>query len=745
MPRAPSYQPNQINPAETTGARFRAADNDGGVFGALGKGLQTLGQATGEYAVVQDKINEQYDDTQSRKLATEGATQISAITSEYTALQGGNAVTARPQTEAKIAEIHDKLIEQANNPRMRKMLEERLGTLRAAYTEKIGQHAIKELGVERTAAFKGQEAMFSSEAAGTSDPELRSKFITSGLAVTRDRLDFEGITDPTARRFEELRFTDGAHRDVMDRMLASADPDVEMVQAYMQAHDDEILPGTREAILKDLQAPLQARGADSDFQRALSGPVASTTGGGGAAGVAGVQALSLITAPTGSTETYLAKMGRAENASGDSNARNPRSSATGRYQFTDSTWLSSYKSHYGAAGLSDGQILAKRSDDDVQHVLATELTKKNEQALRSAGIPVNDGTRYLAHFAGSGGAKALFAADPNAPVEQVLGAKVVAANPFLRGKSAADTIAWADRKMGGTASGGRSTEAPREWNKDDAYNKIDTLAKAEGWSFERTERTKRRADQVISRDEDLLNRQRRAAGDQAAQIIANLPDGLTSINQIPDRIRRNMDPVKVAQLQGDIRDRQRVVADKARSEAQQNEATQLDWMRRFKPDEFKRINPLDYQGKLSPEQFRTVLGNHLEANKPQAFDPSDVRGGITSEIAFQKTHGGVKLRDEDEVKIYDVMESQLQNIQKARGRIEKGDYAAAYQTALKTRPVTNHGLLWNSTEDKPLYERITAGLTPEIEQTIRSNWKGSRPPTRGEIITVYSQMVQKAR
>jgi hypothetical protein len=41
-------------------------------------------------------------------------------------------------------------------------------------------------------------------------------------------------------------------------------------------------------------------------------------------------------------------------------------------------------------------------------------------------------------------------ADPNAPVESVLGAAVVKANPFLRGMTVAGLQAWADRKMGGS-------------------------------------------------------------------------------------------------------------------------------------------------------------------------------------------------------------------------------------------------------------------------------------------------------
>lgn len=68
MPRVPTYQPNQIGSVETTNARLRPADNDGGVWGAIGEGMQTAGRAISQHAEFQDQLNAENDDTQARAM-----------------------------------------------------------------------------------------------------------------------------------------------------------------------------------------------------------------------------------------------------------------------------------------------------------------------------------------------------------------------------------------------------------------------------------------------------------------------------------------------------------------------------------------------------------------------------------------------------------------------------------------------------------------------------------------------------
>lgn len=147
---------------------------------------------------------------------------------------------------------------------------------------------------------------------------------------------------------------------------------------------------------------------------------------------------------------FKARTRRAESG-GKDGAKNPNSSATGRYQFIEGTFKQVYKQVYGGGDAAANAAWAnKRNDPAIQEALMDRFTRDNAAGLAKAGIPVTEGNLYLAHFAGIGGAQALHR-NPGASAESVLGAAVVNANPFLAGKSAGDVIAWAAGKMGGKA------------------------------------------------------------------------------------------------------------------------------------------------------------------------------------------------------------------------------------------------------------------------------------------------------
>jgi hypothetical protein len=102
--------------------------------------------------------------------------------------------------------------------------------------------------------------------------------------------------------------------------------------------------------------------------------------------------------------------------------------------------------------MSDAQILAQRGSG-VERPMLEKLTANNTAALQNAGIAPDPGNVYLAHFLGAGGATQVLSASPDASLVSIVGPKVIAANSFLRGMTAGDVKAWADRKMAG--GGGR--------------------------------------------------------------------------------------------------------------------------------------------------------------------------------------------------------------------------------------------------------------------------------------------------
>jgi hypothetical protein len=100
-------------------------------------------------------------------------------------------------------------------------------------------------------------------------------------------------------------------------------------------------------------------------------------------------------------------------------ARARTSSATGLFQFIDSTWLSTLARHgprHGIAPSSRTEALSLRTDPEVAALMAAEHMADNAASLERATGRKPDATAlYLAHFLGVGGAAKFLGALDQAP------------------------------------------------------------------------------------------------------------------------------------------------------------------------------------------------------------------------------------------------------------------------------------------------------------------------------------------
>jgi hypothetical protein len=144
---------------------------------------------------------------------------------------------------------------------------------------------------------------------------------------------------------------------------------------------------------------------------------------------------------------YFSKIRTAE-SSGNDSAKNPLSSATGRYQFTTGTWNQLAK-QYPQLGLTpDG-----RNDPEQQERAIRAFTSQNAGVLGNAGIEATNPNLYAAHFLGAGGATKVLSQADNAPVATIVGQSVVKANPFLANMTVGDFKNWTAKKVGGNGDG----------------------------------------------------------------------------------------------------------------------------------------------------------------------------------------------------------------------------------------------------------------------------------------------------
>lgn len=147
-----------------------------------------------------------------------------------------------------------------------------------------------------------------------------------------------------------------------------------------------------------------------------------------------VNAVKNASARTGVDFNYLMAKARQE-SSFDPHAKAKTSSATGLFQFIDSTWLSAVKEHGAKFGLGDvaakidasgkvadattrQQILKLRENPEVAANLTAAMTKDNADFLStSLGGKVGENELYLAHFMGLGGANKFLKARLDNPMQ----------------------------------------------------------------------------------------------------------------------------------------------------------------------------------------------------------------------------------------------------------------------------------------------------------------------------------------
>lgn len=358
--------------------------------------------------------------------------------------------------------------------------------------------------------------------------------------------------------------------------------------------------------------------------------------------------------------SFVDKVVGAESA-GDVNAKNPLSTATGSGQFIESTWRQFIQERHPELLSQGGDIQKYRNDDALSREAVQWYAGKNAVVLQRAGIPVTDGTLYLAHFAGPAGAVKIIQALPAQPIEDILGKGVVSANPFLKGKTAGDVMAWADRKMSGPG-----TVAPQY----------------EGLPYE--ERAKLYNDSLAS--------EARATQDAAQQAEADRKLAYTA----------HKDEMTLGIVQGDIYDEKQIAddpflddGDKAtliRSFREQSEKTaQINadtalfasgglHLNPVDSDDAKRANNLyDSLIKRVPQEAQSLLtGEFIEQTGvvPKKVSAS-IRYGLTS-----KDPGTVAASLTDAANIYDRAPGAIDHMD---GGTEIRDAAAAYRHLMDDR------------------------------------------------------------
>lgn len=419
MVTVPQYQPNvSLRPELRQNVDVRATPE---MFGAdIGRGMQNLGQGMAQASTAIAQVQALEDAARAKEADNQYASWArERMYGEggYMTLQGRAAVDGRTEFEREAEERRKEF-----GSRLTGGAAQSYNTASNARLQQILQTSVVHTANERKTWFKdASESRLDTYAedavAAFNNPAKVNFNIAAGQAEIRQQAALFGWDADTLKN-REAEYVSSVRLNTAIRMM-SADPVA--AKKYYDENKSQFTGPHQFNFEETLKVPLAAENVKRYTADFFSGSAGTN---------------------------YYANIRAAESA-GDDQARNPRSSATGRYQFTTGTWNDLMTKHPELGLTASG-----RTDPEQQERAIRVLTDNNAKSLAAGGVTVTNGTLYAAHFLGAGGATQVLRSAPEAKLTDILSAGVIEANPFLRGMTVADFSAWADRKGGGGSGGG---------------------------------------------------------------------------------------------------------------------------------------------------------------------------------------------------------------------------------------------------------------------------------------------------
>ena len=544
MPRVPVPTGNIVERRPDTGARFQAANNNGGALGGLGAGLQQSGQSLARYAETQNDIDAQFDEAATKQQLTQYASFRTNVLSTgdkaFLTAQGQDALLARPATEKALDDKIKELSGGLKTPRAQALFARSIGAERARDGEVIASHATRQVGIWHDAtdaalqASAGQDFVGATLRGDTDAADFARGTLTNSIRAQYARNGLTGEPEKQAL----AKTVSALHSSVID---AKSQADPVGAAAYLAAHDADLLPTDRVKLSQSLYQPLLERQAsavvDGYASHAAGLPpvtVAPPAGGGAVS--------SRMVAITAASESNN------RDYDGNGNLVTSPKGARGRMQVMPAT---ARDPGYGIKP-SDGS----REDD------ARVGRQKLGAMMKRYG---NDPAKAWAAYNWGEG--------------HVDGAIAKHGDAWLQ-HAPAETQGYVRKNLALLGGDNTPAYAPRR----DDLSGIYAYIQSQNLPHDLEKAALAEADNRVARNDRLLNRQQADAKDAAYGTLDQLGDGFTSISQIPANIRRNLSPEVTHSLM-----------EQAKQNAKPKEV----------PSNGDAIINLHQMANLTPDQFKT--------------------------------------------------------------------------------------------------------------------------------------------
>lgn len=253
MPRVSSYGEPQVGPVQATQARFRPADNGGGVAGAIAQGMQKAGAVINDHAQFLVEIKTEQEELAARDAANSFAMQIGEmLDNPETGLRsqrGRNAVDAYEPTLQRLQSAKSE-IASGLSPMARKMFDANADERIRGAQSAVSVHVAREKEAWLDDSDQATIGIAQVDAGNAfEDLGVSNQHIATAVGVLNRMADRKGWDEAT-RTYQALKTISGARTDVANR-LTDLNPD--LAERYLHAYDGEFTPADRDHVTDEIR------------------------------------------------------------------------------------------------------------------------------------------------------------------------------------------------------------------------------------------------------------------------------------------------------------------------------------------------------------------------------------------------------------------------------------------------------------------------------------------------------------
>ena len=306
-----------------------------------------------------------------------------------------------------------------------------------------------------------------------------------------------------------------------------------------------------------------------------------------------------------------------------------------------------------------------------------------------------------------------------------------------------ETRAYVAKNMkalgGNVPSGG---EAGQQYDLGSRLARVDALAVAEKWTPERREKVKNEVERLVSRAERVVKDTQDDAYDLALAKAVNMGEGFTDPSQLGDAFYR-ASPTQRNTLQGMAESNHKAAATGTDPKANSPAAFYLDKLELDAPKDFASADLSQYFPMLTVAERSSYMQRQIKVRDSlQGWTPYT---GINAAVTHAVNFGGMKLSEERQVAIRQIMQGEAERFHKRNGGkdLTDKDFDGLFISAIRDVPTTGY---FGGKGKMKRYDLTPGSISTNDRNQIETALKkAGMPHGEDDIMSFYRRHMSPAR